>query len=352
MTHWQQLPDTLDPDVRRLVEQLRMLKDRSGRSLQSLAGATACSKSAWQRYLNGTKFPPRSAVAGLGRLTGADAPRLMLLWEVAEAAWQPDPLPPAAPSSSSALVPAVRPAPPRPVAVRPPAEPASPERPSAEPASVEPAPPPAELRPLLPVAGPLPVVLPEGPPSTPRRPLVPVFALAGGALLLVAAGALAPALWSKPVAGGGPGVFGHAGQWPDQDAAAPTRCSGAACQGRDPYTSGCGQGATVAGAVDVDSLIIQLRYSHRCGAVWTLAKGGTAGMTLRSLSISGDNGSLLATVPSSGSAAPVDHSPILATGNPDRAEACAVVDDVQACAGTDDPGGPPRVLTYLPSGSG
>ena len=56
MTHWQQLPDTLDPDVRRLVEQLRLLKDRSGRSLQALAGATACSKSAWQRYLNGAQF--------------------------------------------------------------------------------------------------------------------------------------------------------------------------------------------------------------------------------------------------------------------------------------------------------
>ncbi|QMU79243.1 DUF2690 domain-containing protein [Streptacidiphilus sp. PB12-B1b] len=324
MTHWQQLPDSLDPDVRRLVEQLRLLKDRSGRSLQSLAEATACSKSAWQRYLNGTKFPPRAAVAGLGRITGADAPRLMLLWEVAEAAWLPDPLPPAAPPPV-ALVPAVRPAPPVPVAVRPTA---------------------------FPAPDPLPLVVPGRPSATPRRPLVPVFALAGGALLLAAAGVIAaPTLWPGADVGGSPGLSGHPGR-PDQDALTAGRCSGSSCQGRDPYATGCDRGATVAGSVDVDSLIVQLRYSPRCGAVWTHAQGGTRGMTLRSLSISGDNGSVLATVPVAGASASADHSPILAAGSPDRAEACAVVDDVQACAGTDDPGGPPRVLTYLPSGPG
>jgi Protein of unknown function (DUF2690)/Helix-turn-helix domain len=328
MTHWQRLPDALDPEVRRLVEQLRLLKDRSGHSLQSLAEATACSKSAWQRYLNGTKFPPRAVVAGLGRLTGADAPRLMLLWEVAEAAWIPDPLTQSGPAdvfASARLVPALRPA--APVVTR---------------IAVEP----------LPATVPeLPLVVPDRGRGTLRRPLAPVFALAGGAVLLAAAGVLAgPALWSGLVAGGLPA------QRPDQDAAAPARpgaegggptCSGAACQGRDPYTSGCERGAAVAGSVDVDTLIIRLRYSHHCGAVWTDVQGGTPGMSLRSLSISGDNGSVLATLPRA--VGPADHSPILAAADPDRAEACAVVDDVQACAGARDPGGPPRVLTYLPA---
>ena len=344
MAHWQPLPDTLDPDVRRLVEQLRLLKDRSGRSLQSLAEATACSKSAWQRYLNGTKFPPRAAVAGLGRLTGADAPRLMVLWEVAEAAWIPEAPLPAAPLSSSPLVPALRPAPAHPVQARP-----GPPPPWSR-AAIAGGP---RLRPPL-SAGPSPLplvvpegVVPDGPRPTPRRPLVPVFALAGGALLLAAAGAVAgPALWAGLV----PGV--QPAHRADQDAVPAGRCSGASCQGRDPYTSGCEQGATVAGSVDVDSLIIQLRYSRRCGAVWTRAQGGTLAMTLRSLSISGDNGSVLSTLPRPGAAAPVDHSPILAAGDPSRAEACAVVDDVQACAGADDPGGPPHVLTYLPGGPG
>ncbi|QMU72645.1 XRE family transcriptional regulator [Streptacidiphilus sp. P02-A3a] len=335
MTHWQRLPDALDPDVRRLVEQLRLLKDRSGHSLQALAESTACSKSAWQRYLNGTKFPPRSVVAGLGRLTGADAPRLMLLWEVAEAAWIPEPLPAPAP-----LVPALRPAAPvvGPVVAR-----GSVERALAGP-----------VEPLPPVVTELPLVVPGRVRTTPRRPLVPVFALAGGAALLATAGVLAgPALWSGLLAGNPPG------HRPAQDSAnsAPfgataAGCSGAACQGRDPHRTGCDRDAAVAGSVDVDTLIIRLRYSHRCGAVWTEARGGTPGMSLGSLSISGDNGSVLATLPRPGAGSPVDHSPILAATGPDRAEACAVVDDVQACAGARDPGGPPRVLTYLPSDSG
>ena len=330
MAHWQRLPDALDPDVRRLVEQLRLLKDRSGHSLQALAEATACSKSAWQRYLNGTKFPPRAVVAALGRLTGADAPRLMLLWEVAEAAWMPDPLPPSAPAEASVqLVPALRPA--APVVTR---------------ITVEPLP--------QPVAD-LPLIVPARARATLRRPFAPVFALAGGAVLLATAGVFAgPALWSGLVAGG------PAGHRPDQDAMAPARpgaegagpvCSGAACQGRDPYTAGCDRGSEVAGSVDVDTLILRLRYSHRCGAVWTDALGGTPVMALRALSISGDNGSVLATLPPPGPVGAVDHSPILAAADPGRAEACAVVDDVQACAGARDPGGPPRVLTYLPAPS-
>ena len=345
MTHWQRLPDALDPDVRRLVEQLRLLKDRSGHSLQALAESTACSKSAWQRYLNGTKFPPRAVVAGLGRLTGADAPRLMLLWEVAEAAWIPE-VPPAAgaplPAAAGALV-------------RQPSAPLVPALRSASPvvAGTAAAPVPVPVA-VPPGVADLPLVVPGRVRTTLRRPLVPVFALAGGAALLATAGVLAgPALWSGLVAGGG-----RSAQRPAQDSMAAARtgrpgaavCSGASCQGRDPYAAGCDQGAAVAGSVDVDTLIIRLRYSHRCGVVWTDAQGGTAGMALRALSISGDNGSVLATLPRPGSTGPVDHSPILAATGPDRAEACAVVDDVQACAGARDPGGPPRVLTYLPSG--
>lgn len=337
MTHWQQLPDALDPDVRRLVEQLRLLKDRSGHSLQALAESTACSKSAWQRYLNGTKFPPRSVVAGLGRLTGADAPRLMLLWEVAEAAWIPEPLP----SAPVPLVPALRSA--ARVAAAPVVGTVLPRGAVTEP-----------VEPLPPVAADLPLVVPGRARTTPRRPLVPVFALAGGAALLATAGVLAgPALWSGLLAGNPPGLR------PAQDSALSASsggtvagCSGAACQGRDPLRTGCDRGAAVAGSVDVDTLIIRLRYSPRCGAVWTEARGGTPGMSVGSLSISGDNGSVLATLPRPGAGIPVDHSPILAATGPGRAEACAVVDDVQACAGARDPGGPPHVLTYLPSDSG
>ena len=293
MPQWQPLPDTLDPDVRRLVEQLRLLKDRSGLSLLSLAEATACSKSAWQRYLNGTKFPPRAVVASLGRLTGADAPRLLALWDIAEPAWLPE-----AVAGEEAV--------------------------------------------------PLPSSVPREHGNTPGRPLVRMFALVGVAALTATGGFLAgPGLWSSLTSAP---TTGHRPAQDEALAALPgAGCSGTSCQGRDPYASGCDRDAVTAGSVDLDSLIVQLRYSRRCGTAWTSTRGGGPAAGLRSLSISGDDGNVLASLPVSGAATPADHSPILATGDPGRVEACAVVDDVQACAGTQDPGGPPRVLTYLPA---
>jgi hypothetical protein len=51
MSRWQPLSESLNPDVRLFVE------------------------SAWHRYLDGSKFPPRQAVETLGILAGADAAR-------------------------------------------------------------------------------------------------------------------------------------------------------------------------------------------------------------------------------------------------------------------------------------
>jgi hypothetical protein len=51
MSRWQPLSESLNPDVRLFV------------------------KSAWHRYLDGSKFPPRQAVETLGILAGADAAR-------------------------------------------------------------------------------------------------------------------------------------------------------------------------------------------------------------------------------------------------------------------------------------
>ena len=335
MAHWQRLPDALDPDVRRLVEQLRLLKDRSGRSLKSLAEATACSKSAWQRYLNGTKLPPRAVVASLGRLTGADAPRLLLLWDLAEAAWLPDTTsPPRLSPPAVSMLPAV--CAPTPTAATPP----SPTPPAT-----------TALVPAAAVVDPLPPLVPRARGYTPRRRLVPVFALVGAAALVLGGTALGyPWLWSDLTAGTPTGR--HVAQdaaLGDPVVAAP--CTGSSCQGRDPEASGCDRDAVTAGAVDVDSLTVRLRYSHHCSAAWASAQGGNRSMELRSLSISADDGRVLATLPSAGSAGPADHSPMLSTVDPSRDQACAVVDDVQACAGTQDPGGPPRVLTYLPPDS-
>lgn len=67
--------------------QLRRLKDRSGLSLDVLAGKTGYSRSSWDRYLNGKALPPRHAVEELARVAEADPVRLLVLHEVAEEAW-------------------------------------------------------------------------------------------------------------------------------------------------------------------------------------------------------------------------------------------------------------------------
>ncbi|WP_306186397.1 helix-turn-helix transcriptional regulator [Streptomyces sp. MK5] len=90
MGAWQPLPEDLPPEVRHFVEQLRLLKDGTGLSLAALGARTAYSKSSWQRYLNAGQPPPRQAVAALCRvagLTGADAERHTVRWEMAVKVW-------------------------------------------------------------------------------------------------------------------------------------------------------------------------------------------------------------------------------------------------------------------------
>ncbi|MDX3635463.1 helix-turn-helix transcriptional regulator [Streptomyces europaeiscabiei] len=98
MSAWQPLPDELPPEVQHFVEQLRLLKDRTGLSLVALGARTAYSKSSWQRYLNGTQPPPRQAVVALCRVAEEDAERFGVRWELAVRAW-PRPAPQTVPPS-------------------------------------------------------------------------------------------------------------------------------------------------------------------------------------------------------------------------------------------------------------
>ncbi len=92
MGGWQPLPDELPAEVRHFVEQLRLLKDRTGLSLVALGARTAYSKSSWHRYLNATQPPPRQAVLALCRVAGVDPERIGVRWELAVQAW-PRPVP-------------------------------------------------------------------------------------------------------------------------------------------------------------------------------------------------------------------------------------------------------------------
>jgi len=96
MGAWQPLPDDLPPEVRHFVEQLRLLKDRTGLSLVALGARTAYSKSSWQRYLNATQPPPRQAVValcGVAGLAGEETERFGVRWELAVRAWPRPPVP-------------------------------------------------------------------------------------------------------------------------------------------------------------------------------------------------------------------------------------------------------------------
>ncbi|MFE2711039.1 helix-turn-helix domain-containing protein [Streptomyces mirabilis] len=114
MGAWQPLPEELPAEVRHFVEQLRLLKDRTGMSLVALGTRTAYSKSSWQRYLNASQPPPRQAVVALCRVAGVageETERFGVRWELAVRAWPREPVPPVPPVRVPAGGPVPRPGP-------------------------------------------------------------------------------------------------------------------------------------------------------------------------------------------------------------------------------------------------
>ncbi|MEV8535957.1 helix-turn-helix domain-containing protein [Streptomyces sp. NPDC051211] len=83
MARWKELPAALDGRERRLIAELRRMKDHSGLSLAALAGKTGYSRSSWERYLNGKQPVPREAVEELAQVCGLEPTRLVVLHDVA-----------------------------------------------------------------------------------------------------------------------------------------------------------------------------------------------------------------------------------------------------------------------------
>jgi transcriptional regulator with XRE-family HTH domain len=83
MARWKDLPESLDPRLRKLVVQLREHKDRSGLSIAALAARTGFGKSSWDRYLNGRALAPEEAVEALARVCDTQAAPLLALRELA-----------------------------------------------------------------------------------------------------------------------------------------------------------------------------------------------------------------------------------------------------------------------------
>lgn len=73
------------PARRRLVAELRRVKQESGLSFARLQAHTPYSRSSLERYVNGKLFPTRQAVAEIARACGADVGELLTMWDTAAA---------------------------------------------------------------------------------------------------------------------------------------------------------------------------------------------------------------------------------------------------------------------------
>jgi len=97
-THWAPLPAGLNTAARRLVGELRALKDAHGISLAQLSTSTHYSRASWERWLNGKRLITGAALTAVSTRFGADLVALTtLLHEAridddgADAAQEPQP---------------------------------------------------------------------------------------------------------------------------------------------------------------------------------------------------------------------------------------------------------------------
>ncbi|MFE9611889.1 helix-turn-helix domain-containing protein [Streptomyces sp. NPDC006012] len=240
MGRWQQLPGGLPPQAARLVEELRLYKDRAGLSLASLAVKTAYSTTSWHRYLNGRKLPPWRAVELLGQLAEADRGRLRVLWESAAIAWQDG----------------------------------TGERGETAGGEVLPAGPAAGA--LTQSAGGSGGFRQAVATVVSRRTVIAGAVLGAGALFVVLA---LIQQWTGGTGGAAVprGAPPGAPTWPWplrslEATSAGVGCRGRGCQGRDPYREGCDRFSTVVHTLRAYGTVLILRHSLPCHAVWAEAE--------------------------------------------------------------------------------
>ncbi|MBQ1124094.1 helix-turn-helix domain-containing protein [Streptomyces smyrnaeus] len=249
MGRWRPLPQDVRPEVRRLVERLRLLKDRSGLSYTALAAKTPYSASSWQRYLSAVTLPPWEAVEALAKLSGTERRllvRLSVQWESANEAWE----------EANRRRARTKPVP---------TAPAAPAAPGVAATS----------------AGTAATGVSGG--AGPNTAAVPGWRAPGGPGARSVA--VRAARWSVALASlvllacvpdaSGRGIGRPAWPFPlPSEAAGPAadevrpRCRGEACEGRDPVRAGCQADGRVVGRYDIRNHRIEVYRSIRCAAVW------------------------------------------------------------------------------------
>ncbi|MFI1095915.1 DUF2690 domain-containing protein [Streptomyces sp. NPDC020917] len=275
MTERKPLPDGLASDVRHLVLELRVLKDRAGLSLAALAQRTPYSKSSWERYLNGKALPPQHAVTSLGKLADADPARLMALWDLANTAWHEAEAPSEAPGDA---------------------------RSADEEEDAVSAAPPGEPEP------------PAGRPFADRRLVWSAAAVALAAALAVSVAALSGAF------GGGSGEHDDGNGTAGTDTSTrqvDVSCFAESCEGKDPRDAGCGDVWTAA-LQRIDGVYVELRYSDACKAAWSRISWGHPGDAARVVARDGRTHQKKVSYDTD------TFSPMVAAPSPTVAQACIV----------------------------
>ncbi|MEU0099250.1 helix-turn-helix transcriptional regulator [Streptomyces sp. NPDC006267] len=236
MGRWRPLAAELPMEHRRLVQRLRILKDRTGLSYAALAAKSPCSAASWHRYLNAAAFPPWDAVSALCRLAGGNATdlaRLRVLWDAAGNHRLPD-------------------APRRPGATGRPEGTAVPDTAPAP----APAPPP-----------PTPTGPPPPDPSPPGARRTPALLRGAAAALTLALLASVPAS-TIPEASVPNQTWPVPARLPAASAARPAPCLGQSCDGLDAARAGCVHDRRVLGSYVRDGHRTRLVHSPGCSAVW------------------------------------------------------------------------------------
>jgi transcriptional regulator with XRE-family HTH domain len=237
--NWRPISDDVCGNSRRLTEELRAIKDRSGLSLTQIGARTHYSKASWERWFNGKRLITEQALESLAVTVDESARLLKPLLEQAlretetDAATDetaaPTPAPAVAQVAAATVAPLAQPAPP--------AVEAAPEAAAAPPA-------PARSR-------------AEGWSRHLRTALVS----AASALIGAAVGAYVAAPDAAPSA---QALGAHS----PAAASASSPCAGLGCSGKDPQSTGCVKDDKTLITDHVGTIIIYLHYSARCHAAW------------------------------------------------------------------------------------
>ncbi|MER5795315.1 helix-turn-helix domain-containing protein [Streptomyces sp. NPDC001980] len=279
------LPESTDPRVRRLVVELRRLKDHSGLSMAALASTTGFSRSSWERYLNGRVTPPRQAVETMADVCGGDRIGLAALWEVAISDTAP---------GLTAPAPALAPAPAPASAAQEPEQPEIPEAVLEEPREPEPPTPDGRTE--------------TGGPDGSTAPTPRAVASAG------------PAATRRTVPRCGFRSRGSGPPW-----------SWETCTDRDAeqHDTDCWTDAVTRARREIAGRTVELRFSPACRAAWGRITARGTGDRVRVDTTDGRHQSRLVLVPGR-----YLYTLMIGVGRPSEARACVELPDgASACTG-------------------